>query len=286
MDKNSMEKFKQQKEALKRMYEEQKTGDQSLFREQEKLFKPVIQSQEKIAKQTQDKIISGQDVLNNALIPFANELRKSNNQMDSFHELPFYNFPYEIQDVPQSTPKKEKSVIQINLDGELLSQTHLENLQDMSLNLPSQVQKDGNIEEILDKIKTKNRSIGQYLGGTKTSEQQKIVYESRKATLKIYKDRIMGLKGAKQFLKKSGEGLMKRKFCKQKRGKGRPKIYPDTLYYNNPNELGQRLWELIAAKRAGNTGVDNSIVSILDELLNTSVINKNDFDILNKSIFI
>ena len=53
--------------------------------------------------------------------------------------------------------------IKINLDSDL-NETDLENLQDMSFELPSVVFKNKQIAETLDKIKTENRRIGQKLG--------------------------------------------------------------------------------------------------------------------------
>jgi len=46
------------------------------------------------------------------------------------------------------------------------------------------------------------------------------------------------------------------------------------IYYNNPNQLIARLNLLIASRHAGNTGLDNEISSIVDELVSTHVITK------------
>lgn len=55
------------------------------------------------------------------------------------------------------------------------------------------------------------------------------------------------------------------------RGDGLPfmkliKPNTDYVYWNNPNELVERLKLLIASKQAGNTGLDNEIISIIEEL--------------------
>ena len=76
-----------------------------------------------------------------------------------------------------------------------------------------------------------------------------------------------------------------RKLCKQKRGKGRPRKHPETIFYNSANDLCQKLDELVAAKRAGNTGLDNSINSVLDELLNIGAVDKDFYNNLFKYIF-
>jgi len=84
---------------------------------------------------------------------------------------------------------------------------------------------------------------------------------------------------------KSGEGLRKRKLYQLKRGRGCPKKYPDTKFYNSPDELVQELNKLVIAKEAGNTGIDNVIVSALDELLHIKAITKNVYNKLYKNIF-
>jgi hypothetical protein len=46
------------------------------------------------------------------------------------------------------------------------------------------------------------------------------------------------------------------------------------------------LIELLTAKKAGNTGLDNTIVSVLDELFDKKWISKDDYDNLFKNIFV
>lgn len=61
-----------------------------------------------------------------------------------------------------------------------------------------------------------------------------------------------------------GEGLtIKKKFKK----------YTDYVYWDDPNELVERLKLLIASKDAGNTGVNNEIISIVEELRENGHIN-------------
>ena len=57
------------------------------------------------------------------------------------------------------------------------------------------------------------------------------------------------------------------------------------VYYSSIEDLCSKLRELDAAKQAGNTGLDNNINSILDELLRIQAINKNDYDALYNGIF-
>jgi len=91
------------------------------------------------------------------------------------------------------------------------------------------------------------------------------VYHSQKQTLETYKLAIEGLQGAKEFVstpKKTRKGL-KNKMV-------------HVTYYPSVKDLCTKLAELQAAKEAGNTGLDNNINLILDELLKIEAINKND----------
>ncbi len=275
MDKDLAKRYKEQRDALRRRYEVQKTGEQTLFTEQSKLFKPLIEVQKETSKTIGDKITTSQEGLSNVLVPFTRELRKRNEQVAALQNLPYYG----IEDKP-------RDIIQVNLDAELLDEIHLKNLQDMMLDLPSEVQEKGTIEEVLKSIKKKNRKLGQFLGkASKKTPEEKEIFKSRLETLKIYRELIIALKGAKRFTDKSGQGVRRRKLCKMKRGRGRPRKYPDTIVYKNPNDLCEKLAELVTAKEAGNTGLDNSINSILDELLVIKSINKDEYDKLFKTIF-
>ena len=46
------------------------------------------------------------------------------------------------------------------------------------------------------------------------------------------------------------------------------------IYYNDPNDLVDRLQLLVASQEAGNTGVNNDISDIIDELLKKAYISK------------
>lgn len=48
----------------------------------------------------------------------------------------------------------------------------------------------------------------------------------------------------------------------------------DYVYWNDPNELVDRLRLLIASQAAGNTGVNNEIISIIEELRESGIINQ------------
>jgi hypothetical protein len=159
-----------------------------------------------------------------------------------------------------------REVIKVDLDSDL-DETDKRNLQDMNFDMPSVVFKNKKIEATIAKIKTENRRIGQKLGrGSDATELEKEKYESFKKTLKIYRLKIEGLEGAKQFV---GKGLKK----------------SDVLFYSSVDDLCTRLLQLYSAKQAGNTGLDNIIHSILDELSKVNAISKEEYDNLYKSIF-
>ena len=83
----------------------------------------------------------------------------------------------------------------IDINGELLNQTHIENLVAMNFELPSKVQENGTMESTLERIVSKKRSLNQLTGktGQKRSEAEKEVYRSQKDTLEIYERKIKKL---------------------------------------------------------------------------------------------
>ena len=275
--------YERVKNVLKKRFDNERTGDQTMYVDQTKLLKPLIDEHKLTTNTIERNLTTGQESLTNVLVPFTEELRKRNEQVDNLQMLPFYNDFPRIENVPQSTPKRNVSDYFIDLD-KMLSETDRENLQDMSLPLPSEVIKQGNYKFILEQLKTLNRKCGQFTGKkSKKDDKEKQIYKSRRETLEMYK---LSLEEQMKVLKyKSGEGLRKRKLYQLKRGRGCPKKYPDTKFYNNPDELVQELSKLVVAKEAGNTGIDNIIVSVLDELLSIKTITKNVYDKLYKNIF-
>lgn len=71
---------------------------------------------------------------------------------------------------------------------------------------------------------------------------------------------------------------LRNKNCSQIKGKGlKPltKVWKknvDFVYWDDPNELVERLKLLIASRDAGNTGLDNEIISIIEELRESKII--------------
>jgi hypothetical protein len=183
----------------------------------------------------------------------------------------------------ETIPKGMKT---IDLDGVLLTDAHRENLQEMNLDLPSEVYERDNIDIALKKITAMNRSLGQHLGAnSKKTEQEKEMYQSRKETLQLYEKKINALDKSRQFEVKEGKGVKQKKLVKLKRGRGRPRKNPDVILYKRSDELIEKLHEYCAGKEAGNTGLDNYIVSILDELLETKTISKDEYNKIFSNIF-
>ena len=241
------------KKALRDKFDAERTGDQHLFIEQSKLLqpliKPLLSTQEQTVKAIQEKPHRPLT----AIMPAA--------------EAPAPRFGLEhssTRAADEPEPEPEQPLIKIDLDSGL-DDTDIRNLQDMKLDLPSVVFKNRKIEETLNQIKTENRSIGQKLGKSyDATEKEKVIYRSWKETLGTYKLKIQGLEGAKQFV---GEGV-------------------DVIFYPSVEDLCMRLAEFDAAKQAGNTGLDNRIISVLDELLRTQAISKDVYDELYKIIFL
>jgi hypothetical protein len=150
------------------------------------------------------------------------------------------------------------------------------NLKSLNLLKPSEVFKSNTIVETLDSIKTHNRAIGQKLGKGAASKKitpgEKSQLESQRATLKKYSDILENTEAGKKLLVSHKS---------DKTGSG----FHEISYYSSVDDLCTRLDLLCAAKKAGNSGLNNNINSILDELLRINAIDKIEYKELYKSIF-
>lgn len=255
----SLDEYKRVKESLRDRFESERSGDQDLFEQQTKILQPLIN--------TASTAAASQHATLKALQESQAETHGSLQQLQT--ALPMIAAAQAAQ-AEQDSFKEADDVLRVDVDAQL-DDTDMENLQDMSMTLPSVVLKNQNIEETLKKIATENRRIGQKLGVKSTASQKEIeLYRSQKETLITYKQIIEGLEGAKQFM------------STPKKGKG---LSVDTIYYASVDDLCEKLAELNAAKRAGHTGVNNHINSILDELLKIKAIDKNQYNTLYKNIF-
>lgn len=275
-----MEEYERLRDVLKKRFEDERTGEQSLYIDQSRILKPLIDEQ----KETKKNITKSQDAITNTLVPFMAELKKRNDQVEDLQSLPFYRDYPQIEAISHSTPKRDTSGIVMDLD-KMLNDSDRENLQDMSLPLPSAIINKGNYNLVLEHIKTLNRQYGQFTGKrSKKDDREKEIYRSRQTTLDKYSTSLEEQMKALKY--RTGEGLRTRKMYKIKRGKGRPKKYPDTKYYNSPDDLLQELNKLVTAKEAGHTGLDNNIVSALDTLLEIKAINKKEYDNIYKKYIV
>ena len=105
------------------------------------------------------------------------------------------------------------------------------------------------------------------------------MYQSQRNTLDKYKTRLKYIRESKSVV---GEGKRKKKLVKKKCGRGRPKTNY-AIVYSDANDLLQKLEEYIASFQAGNNGVYNKIITILDELLNNKIICKDTHDQILKN---
>src|SRR5271157_6055696 len=90
------------------------------------------------------------------MLPVVRELERRV-QADLLMEQPFYR--EELPAIAQPSP----DILKVDLDANL-NETDLENLEDMSFDLPSVVFKSKTVEDVLEKIKTESRSIGPKMG--------------------------------------------------------------------------------------------------------------------------
>jgi len=268
------------KKTLRDKFDAERTGDQHLFIEQSKLLqpliKPLLSTQEQTVKAIQEKPHRPLTAIMPAAeapappvrhLRFGPEQHPGSTPRFGTHEHLRFGPEHSstrAADEPEPDLPLEQPLIKIDLDSGL-DDTDIRNLQDMKLDLPSVVFKNKKIAETLNQIKTENRSIGQKLGKSyDATEKEKVIYRSWKETLGTYKLKIQGLEGAKQFV---GEGV-------------------DVIFYPSVEDLCMRLTEFDAAKQAGNTGLDNRIISVLDELLRTQAVSKDVYDELYKIIFL
>jgi len=121
--------YKRLKDALKERFETERSGDQYLFREQSKMLQPLIKPFISTQEQT-IKAIQNSDTQN-----LARELQRRNDQVDLLVKHSFYSDQLPSITAPQ-TSNPMKDYININLDSDL-NETDLDNLQDMSFDLPS-----------------------------------------------------------------------------------------------------------------------------------------------------
>ena len=206
----SIAEYKRLKDTLRERFEVERTGDQDLLRKQTKIFEPLINTQREAAK----TITDGQE---SALLPYIRDVSEQNKSLNNMilklqqgndESGLLAEQPFSCAELPEYRT--------VDLDAGL-NDTDRENLQDLSLDLPSKIYNTRPMQETLEKIKPKNRSIGQKSGhgpsGQKVQAGERKVYESQRETIDTYKKILEGLNEAIQFVstpkKVAGKGLTK-----------------------------------------------------------------------------
>ena len=289
--------YKRLKQTLRDRFESEKTGDQSLFEEQTKKYKSLLSSQQEISKTMRDvanQIVESQNEGQAALQPLLPLLQNIQRAPRLLPPLPTAITPSNYatpqssiagQDakshipLPVAPSSSRRDPIKVDLDDGFDRQD-VNNLVELKLPLPSEVYETDTISQTLDKIKTYNKSIGQFLGigisSKKISNAKRNQQESQRDTLKKYRDRLENAESAKSLVATTKTG---------KYGKGVPNAAHEISFYSSVDDLCNRLALLCAAKQAGNNGLNNNINSILDELLRINAIDKNEYNHLYSNIF-
>jgi hypothetical protein len=295
----NIDEYKRIKQNLRDRFESERTGEQHLFIEQTKLLqpliKPLISTQEQAVKAIQENAKQPAAIMGETVRP---ALTMPEAPLSQPETRPGLLSPAEVPEEP----------IRIDLDSGF-NETDIRNLHDMGFELPSEVfKKIKQIEKTIAKIKTENRRIGQKLGkGSDATTEEKKVFESWKKTLENYRQKIQGLESAKQFvgrgaalppahlMQAGNEVALGAPLSLRSPLEVRPRVpevshtqqsMPDVIFYASVEDLCSTLTQLDAAKQAGNTGLDNRIISVLDELLRTGAVSKNEYDSLYKIIFL
>src|SRR5258708_34815703 len=145
----SMTEFARIKESLKNRFESERSGDQVFQREQTKAFEPLINVQKETSKATQDKIASTEEAMNNVLVPVLQEMQRRNVQFDMLASQPYYQ-QQQLPDIPE---KETLEDIRIDLDINL-NDSDIQNLNDMSYQLPSIIFGNNPAEEVKEALET------------------------------------------------------------------------------------------------------------------------------------
>ena len=223
--------YRRLKQTLRDRFDNERTEDQNLFEEQTKKYKPLLTSQQEISKTMQDaakQIVESQNEGQTALQPLlpllqniqrtqiAPQIAAPRRQLPSLasaistlsnYATPQTSLPgkdtktHIPQPVAPATSRRDP--IEVDLD-EGFDREDVDNLIELNLPLPSEVYNSNTITQTLEKIKTCNKSIGQYLGtgpsSKKISNAKKLKLESQRDTLKKYKDRLENTEAGKKLL--------------------------------------------------------------------------------------
>ena len=192
--------YKRLKQTLRDRFESEKTGDQTLFEEQSKKYKPLLSSQKDLSTTIRDvanQIVESQNEGQAALQPLLPLLQNMQRAPHLLPPLPTAITPSNYATpqssiagldaeshipLPEASGSSRRDPVKIDLDYGFDRQD-VDNLLELKLSLPSEVYETDTISQTLDKIKTYNKSIGQYLGmgisSKKISNAKKINWNHR-----------------------------------------------------------------------------------------------------------
>ena len=278
-----LKEYQQLKDSLKERFKTERTGEQDLFREQSKIFDPLIKKQEEATKSLGEKIVAGQDITSQSIVPFTRELKRRNDQFEMLQEQPFNQSEIDLSGINQSLPISESSSPIKKYSNQQLYDFDIKLndydkvvLESFNFPLPSVVYYINSFDVVFKRITKEKKSITKTLNKTE-DERQKEIYKNQHTSLETYRQTLKELRPGKEYISKqsTGKGLKRSKKRNEKL---------DIIPYNSVNDLLGKLSLFCAEKQGGHTGVDNSIVSILDELLRIKAIDKNKYKNLNKKI--
>ena len=129
-------KYVQLKKELRQRDIDDKFGTQHHYESQSKLYKPINESTMETTKNLKQTIVDNKQNLTDILVPFTNQLMRANDQREELQAAPFYTSDLPEVEYRESTPKKSIKIIDLDKD---LNETDRENLDDLSLLLPSEV---------------------------------------------------------------------------------------------------------------------------------------------------
>lgn len=261
------------KERAKKLFKDRKEGVQLFEESASKLFTPVTN---KIGDEN-EKVLSQSKKIQQSIVNLNNQFEQQHDNAEALRGLPYYDWSQLTE--PAGTKKEQKRpLVKVDFDKDL-SDEDKKNLEDLILPIPSKIDSAHHAENVLKTIKIINRGNGQHLSAkSKKTEDEKADLQSKKQTLEKYRKAVNIVAQARGYVI-SGEGIFrKKKLIRQKGKRGRPKGLSKILFYNNDNELFSLLDKFTTAKSAGHNNNDNTIVDILDTLLQKHKITKIQYD--------
>ena len=210
------------KQSLKNQFEREKTGEQGIFEEQTRLFQPLMKFNEEIAQKSNATFLP----ITEAAINVSKELKRRNDRVDMFAELPFYassqvargdttrpsiasNISAASTSPDGRTAKRKRmdpKLINVDLD-KFLDSSDKKTLIDLGFPLPSEAYKKGQISEVLRRIKKSKHSLVQKTSKvSKAIPVDRAVYEQQKVSLGALETHLIGISNAMLFVNSPKKG--------------------------------------------------------------------------------